>query len=78
MSSLASSVAPTGTPHYYVPAPSSHPIMASIGLFFVILGASQWVNGAGWGAYSLALGMVVWLGTLFAWFRESVRESEGG
>ena len=52
--------------------------MASLGLFFVILGAVQWVNGVGWGAYSLALGMVVWLATLFVWFRDSVRESEGG
>jgi cytochrome c oxidase subunit III len=52
--------------------------MASIGLFFTILGAGQWINGAGWGAYSLAFGMMWWLATLFVWFRESVRESEGG
>ena len=31
------------------PAPSRHPVMAALGLFFVILGAGQWVNGAGWG-----------------------------
>ena len=37
------------TPHYFVPSPSSHPVMASIGLFFVILGASQWINGHSWG-----------------------------
>jgi len=52
--------------------------MASIGLFFVILGASQWINGHDWGKWSLAFGMVWWLGTLFQWFRESVSESEGG
>ena len=78
MSSAASSLAPAATPHYYVPAPSRHPVMAATGLFFVILGAGQWINGAGWGAYSLAFGMVVWLGTLFQWFAESIRESEGG
>ena len=78
MSTVASSGATPAVPHYYVPAPSRHPVMASIGLFFVILGASQWVNGASWGAYSLALGMVIWLGTLFQWFGESIRESEGG
>jgi cytochrome c oxidase subunit 3 len=66
------------TPYYFVPGPSSHPVMAAIGLFFVILGAGQWVNGAGWGAYSLAFGMVFWLTVLFQWFRESVKESEGG
>ena len=66
------------TPYYFVPGPSRHPVMASIGLLFVILGASQWINGAGWGAWSLALGMLIWLGTLFQWFRDSIAESEGG
>jgi cytochrome c oxidase subunit 3 len=66
------------TPYYFVPGPSRHPVTAAIGLFFVILGASQWINGAGWGAWSLAFGMLLWLGTLFLWFREAVSESEGG
>lgn len=66
------------TPYYFVPGPSRHPIMAAFGLLFVILGASQWINGAQWGAWALALGMVIWLGTLFQWFRDSIAESEGG
>jgi cytochrome c oxidase subunit 3 len=66
------------TPHYFVPSPSSHPVMASIGLFFVILGASQWINGHDWGQWSLALGMVWWLVVLFRWFSESIGESESG
>jgi len=66
------------TPYYFVPGPSRHPVMAAIGLLFVILGASQWINGAGWGAWSLAFGMLFWLGTLFQWFRDSIAESEGG
>ena len=66
------------TPHYFVPSPSSHPVMASIGLFFVILGASQWINGHSWGMWSLAFGMVWWLVTLFRWFSQSIAESEGG
>lgn len=66
------------TPYYFVPGPSRHPVMAAIGLFFVILGASQWINGASWGAWSLAAGMLIWLGTLFQWFRDSIAESEGG
>ena len=52
--------------------------MAALGLFFVILGAGQWINGAAWGAYSLAFGMAFWLVVLFQWFRESVAESESG
>ena len=73
-----SSTTQGSTPYYFVPGPSSHPVMAAIGLFFVILGASQWMNGHGWGAWSLALGLTWWLTTLFFWFRDSVRESEGG
>ena len=46
------------TPYYFVPGPSSRPVMSAIGLFFVILGASQWINGAGWGAWCLAFGML--------------------
>jgi cytochrome c oxidase subunit III len=67
-----------GTPYYYVPGPSSHPVMAAIGLFFVILGAGQWINGHGWGAYSLMLGLVWWLAVLYFWFREAINESESG
>jgi cytochrome c oxidase subunit III len=66
------------TPYYNVPGPSRHPVMAASGLFFVILGAGQWVNGAGWGAYSLAFGLVFWLVVLFQWFSQSVGESESG
>jgi len=73
-----SSATHAGTPHYFVPSPSRHPVMAAIGLFFVILGASQWINGAGWGAWSLAFGLVWWLGTLFQWFRDAIGESESG
>jgi cytochrome c oxidase subunit III len=73
-----SSVAPGTTPYYFVPAPSGFPVSASIGLFFVILGAGFWINGSGWGAYSLAAGMAIWLGTLFFWFKQSIAESQGG
>ena len=73
-----SSTTPGTTPYYYVPQPSRHPAMAALGLFFVILGASQWINGVEWGKYSLAFGMVWWLVVLFQWFRDAAHESEGG
>ncbi len=66
------------TPYYFVPGPSRHPVMAAIGLFFVILGAGQWINGSGWGAYSLLFGLLWWLGVLYQWFRDVISESEGG
>ena len=73
-----SATTPSSTPYYYVPAQSSHPVMAAAGLFFVILGASQWINGIDWGAYALGFGLLWWLVVLFQWFRDAARESEGG
>ena len=74
-----SAAAPQGhAPYYYVPEPSRHPVMASIGLFFVILGAGQWINGHGWGAYSLVFGLAMWAFVLQQWFRQSIAESESG
>ena len=66
------------TPYYFVPGPSRHPVMAATGLFFVILGAGQWVNGADWGKYSLFFGLLFWLGVLYQWFSEAISESMGG
>jgi cytochrome c oxidase subunit III len=65
-------------PYYFIPEPSHFPVMTALGLFFVILGAGQWVNGHGWGAYSLAFGLILWAFTLQQWFRQSIKESEGG
>jgi cytochrome c oxidase subunit III len=65
-------------PHYFIPAPSSRPVMTATGLFFVVLGAGQWVNGVSWGKFSLAFGMALWLFTLYKWFGDAIRESEGG
>jgi cytochrome c oxidase subunit 3 len=73
-----SSHAQGSTPHYFIPNPSRHPVLAAFGLLFVILGAGQWINGADWGKYSLLAGMVIWLTVLFQWFSEAVSESEGG
>ena len=66
------------TPYYFVPGPSRHPVLAAVGLFFVILGAGQWVNGHQWGAYSLMFGLLWWAFVLQQWFREAIRESETG
>jgi cytochrome c oxidase subunit III len=66
------------TPYYFVPSPSRFPVLVASGMFFVILGAGQWVNGHGWGAYSLLLGLVIWLSVLFQWFSTAIAEDRGG
>ena len=65
-------------PYYFVPAPSRHPVLAATGLFFVMLGAGQWINGYQWGMYSLIAGFALWIFVLQQWFRESIGESESG
>ncbi len=65
-------------PHYFVPGPSRFPVLSATGLFFVILGAGQWINGHDWGAYSLFFGLAMWLFVLQQWFRAAIGESEGG
>ncbi len=73
-----SSTSHHSTPYYFVPGPSSHPVMAAIGLLFVFFGAGQWINGASWAEYLLYFGLLWFFVVLFRWFRDAVSESEGG
>jgi cytochrome c oxidase subunit 3 len=73
-----SSSAPGTTPHYYVPQPSRHPAFAAFGLLLIIYGAAQWINGADWARFLLFGGLLWLFFVLFQWFRDAIRESEGG
>ena len=75
---MSSAVSKGHAPYYFVPGPSRHPVMASVGLFFVILGAGQWVNGVSWAPFAFAFGLVWWLVVLKQWFSQAIGESEGG
>ena len=43
-----------------MPQPSRHPAFAAFGLFWIIFGAAQWINGVNWGRYLLLFGFA-WL-----------------
>ena len=75
---MSASAHPGSTPYYFVPSPSPYPALVACGMFFVILGAGQWINGHGWGAYSLLLGLVIWLSTMYRWFAASIAEDRAG
>ena len=71
------------TPHgpqayYFVPAPSRFPVLVATGLFFIIFGGGQWVNGQGWGSYLVLFGFLMWAFVMQQWFRQAIGESEGG
>jgi cytochrome c oxidase subunit 3 len=73
----AATQATQGTPHYFIPQPSRHPAMVALAMFFIILGAGQWINGASWGKFSVLLGLVMWAVIMFQWFSQAIGESEG-
>ena len=76
---MSAAATPHGTtPHYFIPSPSRYPACVALGLFLMILGGSQWINGQEWGAWCLLTGVVVWLATLAQWFGTAIGESEGG
>jgi cytochrome c oxidase subunit 3 len=66
------------TPYYFVPQPSRHPATAAFGLLVVIVGAAQWINGAGWAKWLLLVGLLWLFAVLFQWFRDAIGESESG
>ena len=73
-----SSTSQPGAPYYFVPGPSSYPVLAALGLFFVALGGQLWINGEGLGKYTLIFGLAWLFVILFKWFGAAISESEGG
>lgn len=74
---MAAATPAGGTPYYYVPQPSRHPVMMAFGLLLVIFGAGKWVNGVAWAPYVTLAGIAVWLGVMYMWFKDAIAESEG-
>ena len=65
-----------GTPAYFIPQPMPWPIMGSVGLFLMALGAVFVFNGMGGGWVAIALGFMILIYMMFRWFGDVIRESE--
>ncbi|MDJ0906375.1 MAG: cytochrome c oxidase subunit 3 [Woeseiaceae bacterium] len=63
---------------YYVPHGSHWPIVGSIGLLFLMLGVSTWLNGADFGFWVMMAGVAIMIFMLTGWFGTVINESEGG
>ncbi len=63
---------------YYVPHGSHWPIVGSIGLLFMMVGVSNWLNGAGAGFWIMLAGVAVMVFMLVGWFGAVINESIGG
>ena len=64
--------------HYYVPAQSHWPIMGSLGLGALAIGAANLLHGDPVGHYFFLLGALVIVTMLYGWFSDVIRESQSG
>lgn len=64
--------------HYYVPAPSTYPIIGSTALLFLGFGAALTMNKIELGYGLLAIGFAILFYMCFRWFGEVAAESESG
>ena len=63
---------------YYVPESSQWPIIASVGLFVIMLGAINWVHAHPIGPYLFFAGALIIAYVMFGWFKVVIWESRGG
>jgi cytochrome c oxidase subunit 3 len=81
---MSTTQASTEFEKYYVPEKSPLAIMATIGLVLSIFGAASFMNDLTFGEPGeasptiLYLGLCVFAGTLFVWFRTAIRENLAG
>ena len=63
---------------YYVPHGSHWPIVGSVGLLFLMVGISSWLNGADAAFYVFLLGIAIIVFMITGWFAEVIGESQKG
>ena len=63
---------------YYLPNPSSWPIIGSMGLFTLAFGFVLTLNSVGPGPWIMLLGAAIIIFMMFGWFGKVIDESEGG
>ncbi|MEM8815504.1 MAG: cytochrome c oxidase subunit 3 [Pseudomonadota bacterium] len=63
---------------YYVPHESHWPVVGSVGLLFMMVGVSIWLNGSAPGFWVMMTGVAVIIFMVTGWFRNVINESVGG
>lgn len=66
------------SPGYFLPSPSIWPIVGSVALFVMAIGAVFFMNGMPSAPYILGLGGLILIYMLFGWFGTVIRENESG
>ena len=63
---------------YFLPSPSQWPIIGSIGIFFLALGAVLMMNDYSSSTIVLSIGSLIIIYMCFGWFGAVINESESG
>lgn len=63
---------------YYIPHHAHWPIVGSVALFMMFIGASSWLNGSETSWMILLVGFIALLVMMFGWFSKVIEESEAG
>jgi cytochrome c oxidase subunit III len=63
---------------YYVPHSSHWPIVGSVGLFVLMVGVSNWLNGAQVGFWIMWAGIAVIVFMFAGWFSNVIAENQAG
>ncbi len=63
---------------YFVPATAKWPIVGTVGMFIMMIGAANWVNNGPTGPWFFAAGSAIVILMCFGWFADVIRESQGG
>jgi len=63
---------------YYVPQASHWPLVGSLGLLFLMVGVSTWLNGADSGFYVMLVGLGIVIFMIAGWFGTVIGESVSG
>lgn len=63
---------------YYLPEPSYWPIVGSIALFSIMLGAANWLHDNSIGPYFFAFGFGLLIFMICGWLRKVIHESLAG
>lgn len=63
---------------YYLPNPSHWPIIGSIAIFCLLVGAANWLHGNTIGPILFVVGAIFFVVMLFGWFGTVIRETRAG
>ena len=60
---------------YFIPDPSPWPIIGMVSLLTTLFGTALAINGVAVGTYMVILGLLLFFGLLYGWFRDVIREN---